>query len=266
MLIHPHDPKSGDPALCLRGICPETPAPRDEIGIFLPTQALAIGQESLALPQISSWTTLDAIEKRREGSLAFVVNLLRLWAETTSDEDIDVLTSPESLRQLCSSGGTPWIQQELLSPVNADYLIWLRECIRANKLPCSLDVKVLNHPKATNQRRFGGVTETRTSPMTGELNIEVSIQALIYQEAGLRADIEAMKTHGGLGVFRPDRFESSSVFYVAFHELQHAFVYATGREFEGAEPVAHLGAFLALASITPEKAVRYESLLKSFRR
>jgi hypothetical protein len=266
MLIHPHDPKKGGSELCLRGVCPETPAPRDEIGIFLPTGVVAIGQESLVTPEISSWTTLDAIEKHRGGSLALIVDFLRLWAETTSDEDIDLLTSPESLQQLCGSGGTAWIQPELLSPANADYLIWLRDCIRANKLPCSLDIKILNHPKAINQRRFGGVTETLTSPTTGELNIEVAIQALIYEEAALKADIEAMKTRGGLGVYRPDRFQSSSVFDVVFHELQHVFIHATGREFEGTEPVAHLGAFLALASITPEKAGRYESLLKRFRR
>jgi hypothetical protein len=266
MLIHPHDPKAGEPSTCLRGVCPETPPPRDEIGIFVPTSALAIGQESLIIPEISSWTTLDAIEKHRGGTLAFIVDFLRLWAETTSDEDIDLLTSPESLRQLCGSGGTAWIQPELLSPANADYLIWLRDCIRANKLPCSLDVEVLKHARAINQRRFGGVTVTGISSTTGELNIAVSIQALIYQEAELRADIEAMKARGGLGVYRPDRFESSSVLDVVFHEFQHVFINATGREFEGTEPVAHLGAFLALASITPEKAARYEGLLKRFRR
>jgi hypothetical protein len=266
MLIHPHDRKNDGPKLCLPGVCPSTPPSSSKIGVFLPIEAIATGQESLVLPEIASWTSLDTIKKHRAGRLAFIVDFLRCWAEKTSDEDIDMLTSSESLHQLCGSGGTPWIQPELLSPANADFLIWLRDCIQANKLPCSIDIQVLNYPGAVSQFLYGGVTQTQTSPIDDELMIGVVLQALIYEEAQIRADIEAMKTHGGLGVYRPDRFQISSVFDVIFHELYHVFIYSTGREFEGGEPAAHLGAFLALASISPEDAQRYEGLLKRFGR
>jgi hypothetical protein len=266
MQIHPHDPKKGDLMLCKSGVCPTTPAPRDQIGVFVPTDQIAIGQESLITNEISTWTTLDQIEKHRGGTLAPVVEFLRIWAATTSDEDIDTLTSPEALRLLQGDGSIAWLQPELLSPTNADYLFWLRDCIRANKLPCTLDVKPLSYPGLTNQALFGGVTDHYVSTIDRSLRISVDIQSLTYSELEIRADISEMLRHGGTGIYRPTRFQSASVFNTLFHELQHVFVYSTGREFEGTEPTAHLGAFLALASITPEKAKRYEGVLKRFKR
>ncbi len=264
--IHPHEPPKGEMRLCLNGVCPDTLPPLEQTGILVPSDAIAIGQESLIVPEVETWTPLDTIEKHRGGAVAPLVEFLRIWAETTSDEDIDRLTSPEALRLLKSDGGVRWIQPELISSTHADYLLWLRECVRANRLPCTLDIKPLSYPGLDNQALFGGVTGTALSPFDRSLRISVDIQLLTFSEAALRADISEILKRGGSGIYRPERFRSASAINTLFHELQHVFVYATGREFEGTEPVAHLGAFLALASITPEKAGRYTKVLERFRR
>lgn len=264
--IHPHEAPMEGKSLCLKGVCPDTPPTRDDKGILFPLDAVAIGQESLISPKISTWTSLDTIEKQRGGALAPLVDFLRIWADTTSDEDIDRLTSPEALRLLQSGSGVSWLQPELISSTHADYLIWLRQCIRDNRLPCTLDIKQLTYPGLPNQALFGGVTGTVMSSPSRVLRISVDIQLLTFSEAALRADIREMLKHGGTGIYRPERFSSLSAINTLFHELQHVFVYATGREFEGTEPVAHVGAFLALASITPEKAGNYTKVLDRFRR
>jgi hypothetical protein len=67
------------------------------------TEISAVGQNSLADSHIETWTSLDSIARHRGGQLAPLVEFLRIWAQNTSDEDIEDVTSLEVLSQLFAS-------------------------------------------------------------------------------------------------------------------------------------------------------------------
>jgi hypothetical protein len=261
--IHPHEesPK-GIRGLCKTGVCPDTPPTLGVRGVFNRTRDTAIGQDSLIKPETDSWTTLDSIEKHRNGILAPVAEFLRIWAETTTDDDIARVASPETLTTLRSDDGTRWLQPELLGPASADYLIWLRDSVRSNRLPCTMDVIPLHYAGTDKQQTLGAKTVTDYSLLKDSVTIAVFFQPGIFNPKTLQADIEAMHSYGGVGVLRPDEFyNSAALLQVLFHELGHVFEAHTGRETAGGEPTANLYAYLALSTITPDKAPAYRPIL-----
>lgn len=267
MFVHPHSSRGVvGRDMCQDGICPQTPPITDVAGVFVTPNEPAPGQATLVTPTITSWTSLDSIEKARGGLMSPMIKFLRIWAETTTDEDIAEITSHAALMQLRSDKGVAWIQPELISHANADYLFWLRDSVRANRLPCTINVQPLNYPGLGAQRAQGGETRTALDPADHSLDISVAINSLIFDSRSIRDDLEAIIKHGGIGVLRPERLLARSVFDVVPHELNHVWRDAAGYEFDvSSEPIAHLGAFNLLRTITSEKGKHYEPLLKELR-
>jgi hypothetical protein len=229
-------------------------------------QVPAVGQNSLTAHEVDTWTTLDSIANSRGGQLAPLVEFLRIWAQTTSDEDIESVSSPEVLSQLKSQDGIPWISPELISSESAEYLIWLRERIRENKLPCEVDVAPLVFSDPTKPQLFGGRTRASLSPLDGSLGIKISINMSILDRASLKADLERIGVHGGLGVYSPKYFQQKSAIDAFVHELHHVWAYSSGREYESFEPPAHLGALQVFSTITPEKGPLYLKVIDKYLR
>ena len=88
----------------------------------------------------------------------------------------------------------------------------------------------------------------------------------ILDRASLKADLERIGVHGGLGVYSPKYFQQKSAFDTFVHELQHVWAYSAGREYESPEPGAHLCAWQVFATITPEKGPLYLKVIDKYLR
>jgi hypothetical protein len=267
LLVHPHHNASATgSSLCRKGICPDSLQSSQEAGLLVNTEISAVGQNSLADSHIETWTSLDSIARHRGGQLAPLVEFLRIWAQNTSDEDIEDVTSLEVLSQLRSQDGVAWIRPELISSECAEYLVWLRERINENKLPCEVDLAPLTYSTATNPRVVGGKTVVSENALDGSLGILLNINSAILDRASLKADLDRIGVHGGLGVYSPKHFQHKSTIDVFIHELHHVWVRSSGREYENIEPGAHLGATLFFLSIPPEKGHLYSRVIDKYPR
>jgi len=258
--IHPNK----DPLACIANVCPPDDLSRNSRGALFPTSSPAFGVASDALPKVSAVHSLSDIATKRGDALQPFVEFLRIWARTTTDEEIDAITCPEFLAKYRGVDGDSWISSELGGVDTADFLVWLRDCVNKGELPFSLDIKPLDRAPGA---KFEGVYEPVRGAtiygydlMTGAVHVAVELQSRDLSKQQLVADLKNVLSHGGIGLLSPGREANEAPFWALFHELVHAFDRVHGIERDSFEPAAHLGALSALMTITKEKAQAYREI------
>ena len=217
-----------------------------------------------ALPRVFAVPSLSEVATKRGDALQPFVEFLRIWARTTTDEEIDAVTCPEFLGQCKGADGNSWISSELGGVDTADFLIWVRDCVNRGKLPFSLDIKPLDRVPGAKVEGVSapvkGATTYGYDLMTGAVLVQVELQSRDLSKQQLVADLKNVLSHGGIGLLSPGREANEAPFWALLHELVHAFDRVHGIERRNFEPAAHFGALSALMTITKEKAEAYRKI------
>jgi hypothetical protein len=217
--------------------------------------------------EIVTWTKLEDMPKELR-------DFLIAWDKSTTIEEIRMVANPEKAAYLKE------LPEDARRWAHPEYLIWLKDCIKDGKFPCTMSLKGpeafsgLGHRGSLKTSVSDGnghfispsIVPERNLPEGAKAHFDLELRRDNFKPDQLSAEMKRMEKMGGFGIFfvpDPDGEQVGTYEkirpggYASFlHELTHLYERVHGYPYSK-EAGPEMSKFLGLSTISKEDYKKY---------